>query len=163
VFEIELVQPSRLAGPEPAPAEAATAASGSDGRTAGSGAGAVEPARLAWTAALAGVLDDQGAAVDPAKVVTAEDVSGVLGEPVFTAGGDVMKLLMRVNKRMGSAVSGVGDQAYLRGDSIALLRGEVVVSIRLQSRRVADRPAALSRLAAAADRRLTAAASEAPA
>jgi len=81
---------------------------------------------------------------------------------VFTADRDVMKLLMRVNKRTGSAVPGVGDQAYLRGDSIALLRGEVVVSIRLQSRRVPDRPAALSRLAAAADRRL-AAATEAPA
>jgi hypothetical protein len=63
---------------------------------------------------------------------------------------------------MGSAVPGVGDQAYLRGDSIALLRGEVVVSIRLQSRRVPDRSAALGRLAAAADRRL-AAATEAPA
>jgi hypothetical protein len=38
----------------------------------------------------------------------------------------------------------------------------VVVSIRLQSRRVPDRSAALSRLAAAADRRL-AAATQAPA
>jgi hypothetical protein len=38
----------------------------------------------------------------------------------------------------------------------------MVVSIRLQSRRVPDRPAALSRLAAAADRRVAAAA-EAPA
>jgi hypothetical protein len=76
---------------------------------------------------------------------------------VFTAGGEVMKLLMRVNERMGDAVPGVGDRAYLRGDSVALLRGEVVVSIRLRSRRVPDRSAALRRLAVAADRRLVAA------
>jgi hypothetical protein len=141
------------------------------------------------------VLDEQGTAVDPAKVVTAEAASSALGEPVgparqlfeqplpvgrmrgcqyvatgdrhasvsvFTAGGEVMKLLMRVNERMGDAVPGVGDRAYLRADSLALLRGEVVVSIRLQSRRVPDRSAALRQLAVAADRRLTTA-TEAPA
>ena len=57
----------------------------------------------------------------------------------------------------GEAVPGVGDQAWLRRDTIAVVRGEVMVSIRIQGRQVPDRPAALRRLAAAAVERLGAA------
>jgi hypothetical protein len=56
----------------------------------------------------------------------------------------------------------VGDQAWLRGDTIAVVQGNVMVSIRLQGRGVRDRPAALKRLAATAVERL-AAATETPA
>jgi Predicted membrane protein (DUF2207) len=88
VFQIELVQPSRLEGPEPAPpvAAAAPAAAGPDSSTAGAGAGGADPARRAWTAGLVGVLDEQGTTVDPAKVVTAEAASSALGEPVGRPG-----------------------------------------------------------------------------
>lgn len=81
---------------------------------------------------------------------------------VFTAAGATVKLLARVNRRFGEAVPGVGDQAWLRGDAIAVVQGDVMVSIRLQGREVRDRPAALKRLAATAVERL-AAASETPA
>ena len=81
---------------------------------------------------------------------------------VFTAVGETVKLLARMHRRFGEAVSGVGDQAWLRGDTIAVVRGDVMVSIRLQGRHVPDRPTALRRLAAAAAERL-AAATETPA
>jgi hypothetical protein len=79
-----------------------------------------------------------------------------------TAAGETVRLLARVHGRFGEAVPGVGDQAWLRGDTIAVVRGDVMVSIRLQGRHVPDRPAALRRLAAAAVERL-AAATETPA
>lgn len=81
---------------------------------------------------------------------------------VFTAAGETVKLLTRMHRRFGEAVPGDGDQAWLRGDTIAVVCGEVMVSIRLQGRHVPDRPAALKRLAAAAAERL-AAATETPA
>jgi hypothetical protein len=58
-----------------------------------------------------------------------------------------------VNRRFGERVQGVGDQAFLRGDTLAVVRGEVAMSIRLQGGQVADR-AALRRLAATVARRL---------
>jgi hypothetical protein len=81
---------------------------------------------------------------------------------VFTAAGETVKLLSRVHRRFGEAVPGVGDQAWLRGDTIVVVRGDVMVSIRVQGRHVPERPVALKRLAAAADERL-AAATETPA
>jgi hypothetical protein len=50
---------------------------------------------------------------------------------VFTAAGQTVKLLARVHRRFGEAVPGLGDQAWLRGDTVAVVRGEVMVSIRL--------------------------------
>jgi hypothetical protein len=67
-----------------------------------------------------------------------------------------------VHHRFGEAVPGVGDQAWLRGDTIVVVRGDVMVSIRLRGRHVPDLAAALRRLAAVAVGRL-AAATEAPA
>jgi hypothetical protein len=75
---------------------------------------------------------------------------------VFTAAGKPVKLLARLHHRFGEAVPEIGDQAWLRGDTIAVVRGDVMVSIRLQGRHVPDRPAALRRLAAAAAGRLAA-------
>jgi Predicted membrane protein (DUF2207) len=82
---------------------------------------------------------------------------------VFTAAGDLVRLLVRVNRRFGAAVPGVGDEAVLRGDMIAVVRGEVAVSIRLRGGQVADRPAALRRLAASAAGRLDEPSTQAPA
>jgi hypothetical protein len=76
---------------------------------------------------------------------------------VFTAAGETVRLLARVHRRFGEAVPGLGAQAWLRGDTIAVVRGDAMVSIRLQGRQVPDRPAALRRLAAAAVGRLGAA------
>jgi hypothetical protein len=73
---------------------------------------------------------------------------------VFTAAGDVIRMLARVNRSFGSAVPGIGDEAYLRNDTIAVLRGDVAVSIRLRSRKVPDRAAALRELATVAVGRL---------
>jgi hypothetical protein len=67
-----------------------------------------------------------------------------------------------VNRRFGDTVEGIGDQAFLRGDTIAVVRGEVAVSIRLQNDQVTDRPAALRRLAAAAAGRLSEPSTRAP-
>jgi hypothetical protein len=77
---------------------------------------------------------------------------------VFTAAGEAVELLVRVHRRFGEAVPGVGGQAWLRGDAVVVVRGEVMVSIRLQGRHVPERPAALRRLAVAAAERLAAAA-----
>jgi hypothetical protein len=82
---------------------------------------------------------------------------------VFTAAGDLVRLLVRVNRRFGEAVPGVGDEAFLRGDMIAVVRGEVAVSIRLQGGQVADRPAALRQLATTAAGRLAEPSTQAPA
>ena len=82
---------------------------------------------------------------------------------VFTAAGDLVGLLVRVNRRFGEAVPGVGDEAFLRGDTIAVVRGKVAVSIRLQGGQVADRPAALRRLASTAAGRLAEPSTQAPA
>jgi hypothetical protein len=124
--------------------------------------------------------DDAGAAlgepVGPAKPLIEQPLpvglmrgcqyAAVSGErasvSVFIAAGETVALLARANRRFGEAVPGVGDQAWLRGDTIAVVRGEVMVSIRLQGRHVPDRPAALMRLAAAAVGRL-ATATETPA
>lgn len=82
---------------------------------------------------------------------------------VFTAAGDLVRLLVRVNRRFGEAVPGVGDEAFLRGDTIAVVRGKVAVSIRLRGGQVADRPAALRRLASTAAGRLAEPSTQAPA
>jgi hypothetical protein len=59
-----------------------------------------------------------------------------------TDAGETVRLLARVHGRFGEAVPGVGDRAWLRGDTVAVVRGDVMVSIRLQGRHVPDRPAA---------------------
>jgi hypothetical protein len=82
---------------------------------------------------------------------------------VFTAAGDPVRPLVRVNRRFGEAVQGVGDEAFLRGDMIAVVRGEIAVSIRLQGGQVADRPAALRQLAMTAAGRLAEPSPQAPA
>ena len=82
---------------------------------------------------------------------------------VFTAAGDLARLLVRVNRRFGEAVPGVGDEAFLRGDMIAVVRGEVAVNVRLQGGKVADRPAALRQLAPTAAGRLAEPSTQAPA
>jgi hypothetical protein len=88
--------------------------------------------------------------------------SGQGSVSVFTAAGDLVRLLVRVNRRFGDTVQGVGDQAFPRGDTIAVVRGEVAVSIRLQGDQVTDRPAALRRLAATAAGRLAEPSTQAP-
>jgi hypothetical protein len=60
---------------------------------------------------------------------------------VFTAAGKPVKLLARLHRRFGEAVPGVGDQAWLRGDTIAVVRGDVMVSIRLPPGPARARPA----------------------
>jgi hypothetical protein len=82
---------------------------------------------------------------------------------VFTAAGDLVRLLVRVNRRFGETVPGVGGEAFLRGDMIAVVRGEVAVAIRLQGGQVADRPAALRQLATTAAGRLAEPSTRAPA
>ena len=82
---------------------------------------------------------------------------------MFTAAGDLVRLLVLVNRRFGDAVPGVGDEAFLRGDMIAVVRDEVAVSIRLQGGQVADRPAALRQLATTAAGRLAEPSTRAPA
>jgi hypothetical protein len=67
-----------------------------------------------------------------------------------------------VNRRFGTTVPGVGDEAFLRGDAIAVIQGHIGVSIRLQGDRVADRTSALRRLAATAAGRLATAAGPSP-
>jgi hypothetical protein len=82
---------------------------------------------------------------------------------VFTAAGDLVRLLARVNRRFGETVPGGGDEALLRGDMIAVVRGEVAVSIRLQGGQVADPPAALRQLATTAAGRRAEPSTRAPA
>lgn len=89
--------------------------------------------------------------------------SGSGSVSVFTAAGDLVKLLVRVNRRFGDSVPGIGDQAFIRGDTVAVVRGDTAVVIRLQGGQVGDRTAALRRLAAAAVGRLAAASTQAPA
>jgi hypothetical protein len=81
---------------------------------------------------------------------------------VFTAGGDLARLLAGVNRRLGDTVPG-GDEAFLRGDTITVARGDLAVSIRLQGDQVMDRSTALRRLAASAAGRLADRATQAPA
>jgi len=151
------------------------------------------PARGAWVAGAAGVLADPGAdpatvvteedaalalgeAVGAARPLVEQPLpvgrmrgcqyraaSGGGSVSVFTAAGDLVGLLVRVNRRFGEAVPGVGDEAFLRGDMIAVVRGEVAVSIRLQGGQVADRPAALRQLATTAAGRLAEPSTRAPA
>ena len=150
------------------------------------------PARGAWVAGAAGVLADPGAdpatvvteedaalalgeAVGAARPLVEQPLpvgrmrgcqyraaSGGGSVSVFTAAGDLVGLLVRVNRRFGEAVPGVGDEAFLRGDMIAVVRGEVAVSIRLQGGQVADRPAALRQLATIAAGRLAQPSTRAP-
>jgi hypothetical protein len=151
------------------------------------------PARGGWVAGVAGVLADPGVdpakvvteedaalalgeAVEAARPLVEQPLpvgrmrgcqyraaSGGGSVSVFTAAGDLVRLLVRVNRRFGEAVPGVGDEAFLRGDMIAVVRGEVAVSIRLQGGQVADRPAALRRLATTAAGRLAEPSTQAPA
>ena len=151
------------------------------------------PARGAWVAGAAGILADPGAdpatvvteedaalalgkAVEAARPLVEQPLpvgrmrgcqyraaSGGGSVSVFTAAGDLVGLLVRVNRRFGEAVPGVGDEAFLRGDMIVVVRGEVAVSIRLQGGQVADRPAALRQLATTAAGRLAEPSTRAPA
>jgi hypothetical protein len=90
-------------------------------------------------------------------------VSGGGSVSVFTAGGELVTLLLRVNRRFGETVPGIGDEAFLRGDTVAVVRGDVAVSIRLQGGQVTDRSGVLRRLAAAAAGRLAGLSTEVPA
>jgi Predicted membrane protein (DUF2207) len=173
VFRMDLVGPPAAAGaePAPAPAEAVGREDGAVGLLADPGV-EVDPATVV-------TAEDAGAAlgvpVGPAEPLIEQPLpvarmrgcryAAASGDrasvSVFTAAGQTVKLLARVHRRFGEAVPGLGDQAWLRGDTVAVVRGEVMVSIRLQGRHVPDRPAALKRLAAAAAGRL--AATETPA
>jgi hypothetical protein len=133
-------------------------------RTSGEGLEAYERMVLEHVAGLA--VDG----VVPAEALTTvhrrcqyRAASGGGSVSVFTAAGDLVRLLVRVNRRFGEAVPGVGDEAFLRGDMIAVVRGEVAVSIRLQGGQVADRPAALRQLATTAAGRLAEPSTRAPA
>jgi predicted membrane protein DUF2207 len=171
VFRIELAGEGRAAAPtlEPLPA-------------AGPDRAADAPAGLAPAAGAASDPPAGAADPDPAELVTAEDAAAALGQAVgparqvfqqplpagrlrgcqyratsgrgtvsvFTAAGELAGLLARLNRRFG----GVGGEAVPHGDTVAVLRGDVAVSIRLQGDQVADRPAALRRLAATAAGRL---------
>jgi hypothetical protein len=174
VWRMDLVgappEPTQAAMPPPAGPDAATPA-GWQAAVAGLLADPgveVDPATVV-TAADAGAA--LGEPVGPAKPLIEQPLPvgrmrgcrylAASGErasvSVFTAAGETVKLLARLRGRFGEALPGVGDQAWLRGDTIAVVRGEVLVSIRLQGRHVPDRPAALKRLAAAAVERLAAA------
>jgi len=186
VFRMDLVSRPLAARPEPGPVPggAATARAGPDAAMpAGWQAGLVgllaDPG-VEVDPALVVTAEDAGAAlgepVGPAEPLIEQPLPvgrmrgcrypAASGDraavSVFTAAGETVRLLARVHHRLGEAVPGVGDQAWLRGDTIAVVRGDVMVSIRLQGRHVPDRPAALKRLAAAAVERL-AAATETPA
>jgi hypothetical protein len=165
-----------LVGPRPAPAGAAAPPAGPDAAVP-----AGWPAAVAGLLADPGVEVDPAVVVTATDAATAlgEPVGparplfeqplpvgrmrgcrylaasgGRASVSVFTAAGETVKLLARLRGRFGEALPGVGDQVWLRGDTIAVVRGEVLVSIRLQGRHVPDRPAALKRLAAAAVERL---------
>jgi len=180
VRRMDLVDEKPAASPASEPGEAATARSGPDATTAVGWPAAlvgllavsgleVDPARVV-TAEDAGVA--LGEPVGPVRPLIEQPlpVGGMRGcrypaasggrasVSVFTASGETVKLLARLHHRFGEAVAGVGDQAYLRGDTIVVVQGEVMVSIRLQGRHGPDRPAALKRLAATAAERLAAAA-----
>jgi hypothetical protein len=81
---------------------------------------------------------------------------------VFAAAGDLVRLLVRVNRQFGEPVQDVGDEAFLRGDTIAVIKGDVLVSIRVQGDQVADRVAALRRLGSTAAGRLATTATPSP-
>jgi hypothetical protein len=180
------------AGPERAGSERAGAGPDGDRVATGTDRDGV-PARGARVAEVAGVLAEPGAdparvvteedaalalgeAVEAARPLVQPPLpvermrgcryraaSGGGSVSVFTAAGDLVRLLLRVNRRFGEAVPGVGDEAFLRGDMIAVVRGEVAVSIRLQGGQVADRPAALRQLATTAAARLAEPSTQAPA
>ena len=165
VFRMDLVgQPPAAARPEPVPepAEAAVVGLPADPGVE------VDPATVV-TATDAGTA--LGEPVGPAEPLIEQPLpvgrmrgcryAAASGErasvSVFTAAGGPVKLLARLHHRFGEAVPGIGDQTWLRGDTIAVVRGDMMVSIRLQGRHVPDRPTALRRLAAAAAERLGAA------
>ena len=167
VFRVELVSDGRAPATVAAPEEPAEA-----GPAEGAGAG-VDPARVVTGEDAALAL---GEAVEAARPLVEQPLpvgrmrgcqyraaSGAGSVSVFTAAGDLVRLLVRVNRRFGDAVQGVGDEAFLRGDTIAVIRGDVAVSIRLQGDQVADRPAALRRLATTAAGRLAEPSTQAPA
>ncbi|HTE67150.1 MAG TPA: hypothetical protein VK942_00095 [Actinomycetes bacterium] len=189
VFQVDLVSGSRATAPPlPAMVEAAempavpgsdqgvgTAAvltAGLDGMLASPGI-EVDPAKMV-TAEDAGLA--LGTPVAPARPLFEQPLpvgrmrgceyraaSGSGSVSVFTAAGDLVKLLVHVNRRFGDSVPGIGDQAFIRGDTVAVVRGDTAVVIRLQGGQVGDRTAALRRLAAAAVGRLAAASTQAPA
>ena len=165
VFRVELVSEAAPPGPRGARVRRPEAGGGS-------GVG-VDPARVVTGEDAALAL---GEAVEAARPLVEQPLpvgrmrgcqyraaSGGGSVSVFTAAGDLVRLLVRVNRRFGDAVPGVGDEAFLRGDMIAVVRGGVAVSIRLQGDQVADRPAALRQLATAAAGRLAEPSTQAPA
>ncbi len=180
----DLVSPPLLARPEPGPEPGGTARAGPDAALPtgwqAARVGLLADPGVEIDPAMVVTAEDAGAAlgepVGPAKPLIEQPLPvgrmrgcqypAASGDrawvSVFTAAGETVRLLARVHHRLGEAVPGVGDQAYLRGDTIAIVREGVMVSIRLQGRHVPDRPAALKRLAAAAVQRL-AAATETPA
>jgi hypothetical protein len=81
---------------------------------------------------------------------------------VFTAAGDLVGLLVRVTRRFGDPGRGVGDEAFLRGDTIVVIKSDVAASIRVQGDQVPDRVAALRRLASTAAGRLASTAAAPP-
>jgi hypothetical protein len=110
-----------------------------------------------------------GAAADPAAIAGRPDTrlpvqaaSGPGSVSVFTAAGDLVGLLVRVNRRFGDPDQGVGDEAFLRGDTIVVIKGGIAASIRVQGDQVPDRVAALRRLASTAAGRLASPAAPPP-
>jgi hypothetical protein len=81
---------------------------------------------------------------------------------VFTAAGDLVGLLVRVNRRFGDPEQGVGDEAFLRGDTIVVIKGDIAASIRVQGDQVPDRVPALRRLVSTAAGRLASTAAPPP-
>jgi hypothetical protein len=75
---------------------------------------------------------------------------------------DLVGLLVRVNRRFGDPDQGVGDEAFLRGDTIVVIKGDIAASIRVQGDQVPDRVAALRRLASTAAGRLASPAAPPP-
>jgi hypothetical protein len=174
VFRIELAGEGRgatptlesppAAGPDrAAAAQAGLASSAGAASDPPAGAADLDPAELVAAEDAAAAL---GQAVGPARQVFQPPlpvgrmrgcqyraISGRGTVSVFTAAGELAGFLARVNRHFGATVGGVGAEAVLRGDTVAVVRGDVAVIIRLQGDQVADRPAALRQLAAiAADR-----------
>ena len=116
---------------------------------------------------VAAALADQ--ALHPSWLLAAED--GALTFPQFatpllvaTVAAVVLWVLLLLGVAFATRARGVDPgPATMRGDTIAVIRGDVAVSIRLQGDQVADRPAALRRLATTAAGRLAEPSTQAPA
>jgi hypothetical protein len=130
--------------------------------------------------------DGSGSEVDPAALLTADEVSSALGRqfgpprPVtsdralpylgvrmceYVADGpdraqvQVQAVAGRIARAMldrvrGEPLPGVGEQAFLRGEAVAILQGDIGLAIHVQHVESATTRAGLRRLAAIAASRL---------